>query len=115
MGVEVFRHVGVAFLAGGLLGVKRHFGTFNDDIVDFVLFPPAAKAERRLSRKRGGLTKLVLYQVKGGGVRDSPGGVELVVLGSRHQFRVDTNVFKHRLNGTGRTQKCTLVTGDDVE
>lgn len=39
--VNVFRHGGVALLARGFLGVERHFGTFNDDIVDFVLFPPA--------------------------------------------------------------------------
>lgn len=41
--VKVFRHGGVALLARGFLGVERHFGTFNDDIVDFVLFPPTRK------------------------------------------------------------------------
>lgn len=39
LGVEDLRHGGVALLAGRLLGVQRHFGTFDDDVVDFVLFP----------------------------------------------------------------------------
>lgn len=41
--VKVFRHGGVALLTGGFLGVEGDFGTFNDDIVDFVLFPPTGK------------------------------------------------------------------------
>lgn len=41
--VKVLRHGGVALFARGFLGVERHFGTFNDDIVDFVLFPPTRK------------------------------------------------------------------------
>lgn len=47
--VKVFRHGGVALLARGFLGVERHFGTFNDDIVDFVLFPPTRKERRQRS------------------------------------------------------------------
>lgn len=41
--VKVVRHGGISLLTGGLLRVERHFGTFNDDIVDFILFPPKAK------------------------------------------------------------------------
>lgn len=66
LGVEALRHGGVSLLTGGLLGVERHFGTFDDDVVDFILFPPR--------------------------------GVKLMVFCSRHQFRMYTNVFKHRLN-----------------
>ena len=43
VGVEVLRDGGVALLARRLLGVQGHFGTFNHDVVDLKLFPPAAK------------------------------------------------------------------------
>lgn len=41
--IEVLRHGGIALLTGGLLGVQRHFGTFNDDVMNFILFPPTPK------------------------------------------------------------------------
>lgn len=50
--VKVFRHCGVALLARGFLGVERHFGTFDDDIVDFVLFPPTRKHNTKTQRRR---------------------------------------------------------------
>lgn len=43
LGVEVLRDGGVPLLTGGLLRVERHFGTFDDDIVDFILLPPTKK------------------------------------------------------------------------
>lgn len=50
--VKVFRHGGVALLARGFLGVERHFGTFNDDIVDFVFFPPPRKHNTNTQKRR---------------------------------------------------------------
>lgn len=52
LGVKVLRYSGVALLARGLLGVEGHFGTFNDDIVDLVLFPPARKRGTRSQKKK---------------------------------------------------------------
>ena len=43
LGVKVLRHGGVALLTGGFLGVQRHFGTFDNNVVDFILFPPGVK------------------------------------------------------------------------
>lgn len=43
LGVEVLGHGGVALLTGGFLRVQRHFGTFNDDVMDFIPFPSAGK------------------------------------------------------------------------
>lgn len=40
LGVEALGHGGVALLTGRLLRVQRHFGTFNDNVVDFIFFPP---------------------------------------------------------------------------
>lgn len=62
--VKVFRHGGVALLARGFLGVERHFGTFNDDIVDFVLFPPARKHNSNTQKRRLSITYCVRMCVR---------------------------------------------------
>lgn len=41
--------------------------------------------------------------------RDLPGGVKLMVLGSCYQFWVNTNVFKHRLNGKSNTKFMSVI------
>lgn len=42
--VEGLRHGGVALLAGSFFRVQRHFGTLDDNVVDFILFPPTTKS-----------------------------------------------------------------------
>lgn len=42
---EVVGQGGVPLLTRGLLGVQRHFGTLDDDVVDLKLLPSAGRGE----------------------------------------------------------------------
>lgn len=65
LGIKVLRYSGVAFLARGLLGVEGHFGTFNDDIVDFILFPPATKCGTHSQKKKTAIRLLSYLRGQG--------------------------------------------------
>ena len=46
-GVEGVEHGSVALLARRLLGVQRHLGTLDDNVVDLKLFPPGAEKSHK--------------------------------------------------------------------
>lgn len=76
------------------------------------IFSTYGEAEHHWSKRCGRLRKRRWNEsvpLPGRAVWDVPGGVELMVLGSCHQFWVNTNVFKHRLNERLNT-KSRLVT-----
>lgn len=52
--VEGLRHGGVACFAGGLFRVQRHFGTLNDNVMDFILFPSTKKSKPQWDKRKMG-------------------------------------------------------------